>query len=88
MAWCATPPDRYRTGYLKLKSVLYDRTTGLPAFPVLFSELRTLLDSRREPGVLHLEIANLDTVARGVEVATPLKVRPSFKFVSCLSFWA
>jgi EAL domain-containing protein (putative c-di-GMP-specific phosphodiesterase class I)/GGDEF domain-containing protein len=55
-------PERLRTGYLKLKSVLFDRTTGLPAFPVLFDELRTLLEDRRELGVLHLELANLEMV--------------------------
>jgi len=55
-------PDRYRAGYLKLKSVLYDRATGLPAFSVLFDELHAMLDSRREIGVLHVEIANLKMV--------------------------
>ncbi len=52
----------YRTGYLKLRSVLHDRNTGLPAYPILFDDLRTLLDRRRELGVLHFEIVNLDTV--------------------------
>lgn len=55
-------PNRYRAGYLKLKSVLYDRTTGLPAFPVLFDELHAMLDRRREIGVLHVEVANLPMV--------------------------
>jgi len=55
-------PDRYRAGYLKLKSVLYDRATGLPAFPVLFDELHAMLDNRREIGVLHVEVANLEMV--------------------------
>jgi EAL domain-containing protein (putative c-di-GMP-specific phosphodiesterase class I) len=54
--------DRYRTGYLKMKSVLYDRATGLPAFPLLFDRLRTLLDQRRELGVIHFEVADLDMV--------------------------
>ncbi len=52
----------YRTGYLKLRSVLHDRNTGLAAYPVLFDDLRTLLDRRRELGVLHFEIVNLDAV--------------------------
>ncbi len=60
------PPDKalehYRTGYLKMKSVLYDRTTGLPAFPILFDRLRTLLDRRRGIGVIHFEVANLELV--------------------------
>jgi EAL domain-containing protein (putative c-di-GMP-specific phosphodiesterase class I)/GGDEF domain-containing protein len=54
------PP--YRTPYLKLRSVLYDRATGLPAFPVLFDRLRTALDERRSVGVLHLELADLALV--------------------------
>jgi EAL domain-containing protein (putative c-di-GMP-specific phosphodiesterase class I)/GGDEF domain-containing protein len=54
--------DDYRTGYLKLRSVLYDRNTGLPALPVLLDELRTLVDERREVGVLHVEIAALEMV--------------------------
>jgi predicted signal transduction protein with EAL and GGDEF domain len=54
--------EDYRTGYLKLRSVLYDRNTGLPALPVLFDELRTLVDERREIGVLHVEIAALEMV--------------------------
>ncbi len=54
------PP--YRTPYLKLRSVLYDRATGLPAFPVLFDRLRTALDERRTIGVLHLELAELELV--------------------------
>jgi EAL domain-containing protein (putative c-di-GMP-specific phosphodiesterase class I)/GGDEF domain-containing protein len=53
---------RYRRDYLKLRSALYDRTTGLPAFPVLFDRLRTMLDQRRRIGVLHLEVANLGQV--------------------------
>ncbi len=60
------PPDKalehYRTGYLKMKTVLYDRATALPAFPVFFDRLRTLLDDRREIGVIHIEVANLEMV--------------------------
>lgn len=51
-----------RAGYLKLRSVLHDRTTGLPAFPLLFDELRSLLEGRRQIGVLHLEVADLELV--------------------------
>ena len=52
----------YRTRYLKLRSVLYDRNTGLPAFPVLFDELRTALDERRGLGLVHVELVNLQMV--------------------------
>jgi EAL domain-containing protein (putative c-di-GMP-specific phosphodiesterase class I)/GGDEF domain-containing protein len=55
-------PARYRREYLKLRSALFDRTTGMPAFPVLFSELRSMLEHRRRIGVLHLEIVNLHLV--------------------------
>jgi EAL domain-containing protein (putative c-di-GMP-specific phosphodiesterase class I)/GGDEF domain-containing protein len=54
--------ERYRTEFFKLRSVLHDRTTDLTALPVVISRLRTLLDSRRHLGVLHVEIANLDVV--------------------------
>jgi EAL domain-containing protein (putative c-di-GMP-specific phosphodiesterase class I)/GGDEF domain-containing protein len=61
------PPARhgaidYRARYLKMKSVLHDRVTGLAAFPLLFDRLRTLLEERRAIGVLHLEVADLDMV--------------------------
>ena len=55
-------PESYRTNYLKLRSVLHDRVTDLPAFPVLLDALRTGLDERRHLGVLHIEPANLDLV--------------------------
>jgi EAL domain-containing protein (putative c-di-GMP-specific phosphodiesterase class I)/GGDEF domain-containing protein len=54
--------EHFRNGYLKLKSALHDRTTRIPAYPVLFDELRTLLDQRRRLGVLLVEPANLDLV--------------------------
>lgn len=52
----------FRTRYLKLRSVLHDRNTGLPAFPMLFDRLRSTLDDRRILGVLHVELANLEMV--------------------------
>jgi len=54
--------EHLRNGYLKLKSALHDRTTRIPAYPMLFDELRTLLDQRRRLGVLHVEAANIDLV--------------------------
>ena len=47
---------------LKLRSVLYDRTTGLPTYPLLFDRLRGELENRRHLGVLHVEISNLELV--------------------------
>ena len=54
--------QRFRRQYLKMKSVLYDRVTGLPALPLLFDQLRTLLDDRKEIGVLQVEISDLEMV--------------------------
>ncbi|HEX4823240.1 MAG TPA: EAL domain-containing protein [Candidatus Polarisedimenticolaceae bacterium] len=54
--------EHFRNGYLKLRSALHDRATRIPAYPVLFDELRTLLDQRRKLGVLHVEAANIDLV--------------------------
>jgi EAL domain-containing protein (putative c-di-GMP-specific phosphodiesterase class I)/GGDEF domain-containing protein len=51
--------SRYRSRYLKLKSVLHDRATGYPAVAVLLDQLRTQLDGRKALGVLHVAIENL-----------------------------
>jgi EAL domain-containing protein (putative c-di-GMP-specific phosphodiesterase class I)/GGDEF domain-containing protein len=74
------PPLDYRTRYLRLRSVLHDRTTGLPAFPVLIDRLRTLLDDRREIGVLHLTPENLDLVESlyGWQVYDRVRARIAF----------
>jgi EAL domain-containing protein (putative c-di-GMP-specific phosphodiesterase class I)/GGDEF domain-containing protein len=47
---------------LALRSVAYDRTTGLPSFPLLFDRVRSWLEERRVVGVLHLEIEELRLV--------------------------
>jgi EAL domain-containing protein (putative c-di-GMP-specific phosphodiesterase class I)/GGDEF domain-containing protein len=52
----------YRARYLKMKSVLHDRVTGLAAYPLLFDRLRTLLEVRKAIGVLHLDVADLEMV--------------------------
>jgi EAL domain-containing protein (putative c-di-GMP-specific phosphodiesterase class I)/GGDEF domain-containing protein len=54
--------EHFRNGYLKLRSALHDRTTSFPAYPMLFDELRALLDARRHLGVLHIEPSNIDLV--------------------------
>lgn len=54
--------EHFRNGYLKLKGALHDRTTRFPAYTVLFDDLRTLLDARRQLGVVHVEPSNLDLV--------------------------
>lgn len=53
---------RLKTECLRLRGALYDRITGLPALPVLFDELRSLLDQRRAIGVLHVGVTNLPLV--------------------------
>jgi EAL domain-containing protein (putative c-di-GMP-specific phosphodiesterase class I)/GGDEF domain-containing protein len=54
-------PD-YRSGYLKMKSALHDRVTGLPSLPLLFDGARAELDRRDAIGVLHVEIVDLAMV--------------------------
>jgi len=54
--------EHFRHGYLKLRSALHDRTTRFPAYPILFDALRTLLDARRQLGVVHIEPSNIDLV--------------------------
>ncbi|ANM28994.1 hypothetical protein ABI59_04355 [Acidobacteria bacterium Mor1] len=55
-------PEDYRTGYLKMRSVLHDRATSLPAFPMVLDELRRMLDQRRFIGVLHFGIDGIEMV--------------------------
>ena len=54
--------ETLRAGYLRLRGALYDRATGLPAYPVLLEELRAWLESRRRIGVIHVEATNLSAV--------------------------
>jgi EAL domain-containing protein (putative c-di-GMP-specific phosphodiesterase class I)/GGDEF domain-containing protein len=54
--------DHFRNGYLRLRSVLHDKTTRFPSYPMLFDELRTLLDTRRHLGVVHIEAHNIELV--------------------------
>jgi EAL domain-containing protein (putative c-di-GMP-specific phosphodiesterase class I)/GGDEF domain-containing protein len=54
--------EHFRNGYLKLRSALHDRTTRIPAYPMLFDDLRTLLDARRHLGVVHIEPVNIALV--------------------------
>jgi len=57
-----TRREQYRLDCLKYRSVLIDRTTALPTFPLLFDALRTALDQRHRLGVLHIECVNLGIV--------------------------
>lgn len=53
---------RDRVDCAKLRSVLVDRVTRLPALPLLFDDLRAALDGRRRVGVLALEPRELELV--------------------------
>jgi EAL domain-containing protein (putative c-di-GMP-specific phosphodiesterase class I)/GGDEF domain-containing protein len=54
--------ESHRNEFLRLKTALHDRITGLPAYPLLFDSLRSALDRRHHLGVLHVDVANLDLV--------------------------
>ncbi len=58
-----TPPSRdefhrLRTGYMRLRSALRDRTTGLFAFPLHFDDVRALLAERARIGVLWIGLGD------------------------------
>lgn len=54
--------DRSRLDYLRMRSALIDRITGLPAVSLLFDEMRAMLDRRRAIGLLHVSSSNLPLV--------------------------
>lgn len=54
--------DELRTKYLQLRSVVHDPITDLATWPVLVAEVTTMLDDRRQVGVLHVEVADLDVI--------------------------
>lgn len=58
------PHDYYRlkAGYLRFKGALYDRTTGLFAFPFFFDRIRAMLQGKDRIGVVHLELDGLDLI--------------------------
>jgi EAL domain-containing protein (putative c-di-GMP-specific phosphodiesterase class I) len=53
---------RYRTGYLKLKSALCDRITGLVSYPLLLDEIRRFFEARSGVAVLAVELSALDRI--------------------------
>lgn len=48
--------------YLKMKSALVDKNTGLSSFHLYFDEVRAFLDKKRFVGIIHLEISNLNII--------------------------
>src|SRR5207249_869047 len=55
----AAPPT---PEHLRLKSALWDRTTGLASFHFHIDELRAFLDNRRQVGLLHVTCGELGLV--------------------------
>jgi EAL domain-containing protein (putative c-di-GMP-specific phosphodiesterase class I)/GGDEF domain-containing protein len=53
---------RFRTGYLKFKSALCDRNTGLLAYPLLMDEVRRFFESREKVAVLVVQVDDLHRV--------------------------
>ena len=51
-----------RTGYLRLRSLLFDRVTGFPSCAAVVEQVRDLLDGRRRVGVLHFQLLDLELV--------------------------
>lgn len=78
--------ERYRNAYLELRGALHDRTTDLPAYPLLAGTLRTWLDTRRHVGVVHVEAANLVLVESiyGWQVFDRILARMAAAMRACL----
>src|SRR5262249_53546835 len=55
-------PEDPRTGYLRLRSLLFDRVTGLPSSAAVVEPVRDLLEGRRQVGVLHFQLLDLELV--------------------------
>jgi EAL domain-containing protein (putative c-di-GMP-specific phosphodiesterase class I)/GGDEF domain-containing protein len=62
MASDGRPTEDTRTGFLKLRSLLFDRVTGLPAYAAVIEEVRDMLDRRRQVGVLHFQLLDVEIV--------------------------
>ncbi len=56
------PSERRRADDQRQRSLFEDRVTGLPVLAVVLDEVRTMLDSRRQVGVLHVEVSDLRLV--------------------------
>jgi EAL domain-containing protein (putative c-di-GMP-specific phosphodiesterase class I)/GGDEF domain-containing protein len=55
-------PEDPRTAYLRLRSLLYDRVTGFPSWAAVVEPVRDLLEGRRQIGVLHFQLLDLELV--------------------------
>jgi EAL domain-containing protein (putative c-di-GMP-specific phosphodiesterase class I)/GGDEF domain-containing protein len=75
-----------RTGYLRLRSLLFDRVTGLPSCAAVVEEVRNLVDRRRHVGVLHFQLLDLDLVESlyGWQVFDRILARAAAGLSACL----
>ena len=53
---------RFRTGYLKFKSAVCDRNTGLLAYPLLLDEVRRFFETRDRVAVVVVRVTDLQRV--------------------------
>lgn len=53
---------RFRTGYLKFKSALCDRNTGLLAYPLILDDVRRFFEHHDKVAVMVLRVADLERV--------------------------
>lgn len=53
---------RLKAGYLRFKGALFDRSTGLFAFPFYFDRIRALIQDGEAVGLVYLEVSGLDLV--------------------------
>jgi EAL domain-containing protein (putative c-di-GMP-specific phosphodiesterase class I)/GGDEF domain-containing protein len=79
-------PEDPRTGYLRLKSLLFDRVTGLPSCPAVVEQVRDMVDGRRHVGVLHFQLLDLELVESlyGWQVFDRILARAAAGLTNCL----
>lgn len=79
-------PEDPLADYLRLRSVVHDRVTGLPAYCAILEDVRGMLDHRRRIGLLHFDLANLDMVESlyGWQVFDRILDRAASVLTSCL----
>ena len=79
-------PEDPRTAYLRLRSLLFDRVTGLPSWAAVVEPVRDMLDGRRQVGVLHFQLLDLELVESlyGWQVFDRILARAAAGLASCV----
>ena len=79
-------PEDPRTAYLRLRSLLFDRVTGLPSWAAVVEPVRDMLDHRRQVGVLHFQLLDLELVESlyGWQVFDRILARAAAGLTACL----